>query len=122
MDQMGEKQEYTARDADRIRLPFDRQGWYTLTVECEDGENLTMPVQLDIEVMGLPQADLTLPGDLKRIEAGAFAGVGDVTVRVDGAVEWIDATAFEDSVTILAPWDSYAFERCQALGLNVTGY
>ena len=64
---------------------------------------------------------IALPGNLKTIETEAFAGIDDEVFFVDDTVSEIQAGAFEPHVTIVCPEDSYAFRRCEELGLCVIG-
>ena len=64
---------------------------------------------------------IALPGNLKTIETEAFAGIDDQVFLMNDEVTEIQAGAFEPHVTIVCPEDSYAFRRCEELGLCVIG-
>ncbi len=64
---------------------------------------------------------ITLPDGLKTIESEAFAGIDDVVMYIPSSVTWIEDDAIEPHVTVICPEDSYAFSRCNAMGLYVIG-
>jgi len=64
---------------------------------------------------------IRLPDELETVETEAFAGVDDVVVYIPSSVTTIEDDAFEPHVTVICPADSYAYDRCSAMGLYVIG-
>lgn len=111
-------------NTDRVSLYLTRQGWYSMDLTCRFGEDWTEPLNESIYVEEgerIPEADLILPADLIRIEDEAFLDVKEVVIRLSESVEYISDSAFDPSVTIIAPLDSAAYQRCKDLGLTVYG-
>ena len=85
-------------------------GFATVTVAAHNG----VSASVSIAVM-----DIILPAETREIGAEAFAGVKDKLIYIPVSVTSIAEDAFDSSVTILCSADSYAAERCEALGLQV---
>ena len=77
------------------------------------------PVTVVVHDPNTPQAALILPANLIRIEDGAFAGFLDITVQLFNKVEYVALTAFDPSVTIIAPEGSTAATQRLEYGLTV---
>ena len=107
----------------QVNLFFSEPGLYTITAEAYDTEYvrsvISEPVTIVVRDPNAPQAAFILPASLVRIEDGAFAGVRDITVQLSDIVEYVAPTAFDPSVTIIAPEGSPAAVQCLEYGLTV---
>lgn len=118
-------EELIFENTDRVSLSLSRQGWYSMDLSCRTNGGWTEPLNDSIYVYEwewIPEADFALPENLLRIEDEAFLGIKDVVIRLPVSVQYISDTAFDPSVTILAPLYSEAYWRCEELGWTVYGY
>ena len=108
-------------NTDTISLSASMAGSYKIEFTGENGGKQTLPQEYWFEVVEIeiPEPDLVLPENTKVIEDEAFHGIENVVIRIPGTVESVSESAFNSSVTILAPAGSAAAEICRTLGLNV---
>ena len=112
-----------ASGSQQVCLFFPEPGIYTITAEAYNTEYVRSVTSEPFTVVvcdpNAPQAVFVLPADLVRIEDGAFEGIRDITVQLSDKVEYVSPTAFDSSVTIVAPEGSPAATQCLEYGLTV---
>ena len=105
---------------DRVELSLNETGWYTIKVTCEKNGIQTGPIENRVEVVQWrPIPDLILPADLISIDAEAFYGIRNVVILIPDSVRYIAENAFDPSVIVVADLGSYAYNRCDELGIAV---
>lgn len=109
------------QNTDTFSFPISEEGSYKITFTCEKEGKQSREQDYWFYVVSsdIPTPDLVLPNNTRVIEDEAFFGIENVVIRLPGTVESISETAFDPSVTIIAPEGSPAAEICRGLGLNV---
>lgn len=109
------------QSTDTFSFPVSEEGSYKITFTCEKEGKQSREQDYWFYVVSsdIPTPDLVLPNNTRVIEDEAFFGIENVVIRLPGTVESISETAFDPSVTIIAPEGSPAAEICRGLGLNV---
>ena len=108
-------------NTDQFSFSVPEEGSYEIVFKCEENGKQSLPVDWEfyVEEIPAPSPDLILPENTRVIKDEAFRGIENVVIRLPGSVESISDTAFEQSVTILAPRGSEAAQICRDMGLNV---
>ena len=102
-----------------IRTDDMLPGVYKLMLSARANGRTSGYASKSFTIVGTNTASVQLPSGLLSIESEAFANMYNAIVRIPGSVQSIADDAFDLSVTVICPADSYAAFRCSEIGLNV---